>query len=591
MNPKDTAQFELEKANALYEAGRVNEALSVLEALLKKCPQFADGHYQRGILHKRLGDAPAALESFMQAVACRPDFANAWYRAGNVWYELGQFEKASQLYEQALQLAPDVAVFQFNHGAVLRKLNRNDDALVCYDRALALRPDYPEAHCNRGNLLFLRQRYRDAADAYSNAIALKGDLVQALEGLGRTLVMAKQPERAMPFLERAMMLAPERGETLFAMGQALRNLGRSDQALLALRKAQMAGYESADVYVEIGLSLCDAGRYEEALAHYREALELVAPPFRFGIRRNFGLLLLGLGRYSEGWPLYEARMESADHIKRLLNRCFPCETPWQGTSSLKNKTLLVLDEQGLGDSLQFLRFLPQLQALGCRLVVEIKDTLLPILNTGMSGVKFITTDTTLPPFDEYVCLMSLPFVLRSTLATLPTEGDLWRVPPEIRQRWSERLGPGKRRRIGLAWAGNPNHANDLHRSIPLVEFGPLLALDYEFHSVQKDLRPGDLALLDQHRALHQHQNELHDLAETGALLHELELLITVDTAMAHLAGVLGIPCWLLLAFSPDFRWLFERSDSPWYASIRIFRQPRIADWHSVIAAVCDALKP
>jgi hypothetical protein len=284
-------------------------------------------------------------------------------------------------------------------------------------------------------------------------------------------------------------------------------------------------------------------------------------------------------------------MESAEHIERLRNRCLSRETPWQGNSSLTNKTLLVLDEQGLGDSLQFLRFLPQLQALGCRVVVEIKDSLLPVLNTDIRGVKFITIGTTIPPFDEYVSLMSLPFVLRCTLATLPTEGDLWRVPPEIRQRWSERLGASKRRRIGLAWAGNPNHANDLHRSIPLVEFEPLLALDYEFHSVQKDLRPGDLALLDKHPALHQHQDELRDLAEAGALLHALELLITVDTAMAHLAGVLGIPCWLIVAFTPDFRWLFERSDSPWYASIRIFRQPRVGDWHSVIAAVCDALNP
>jgi hypothetical protein len=293
------------------------------------------------------------------------------------------------------------------------------------------------------------------------------------------------------------------------------------------------------------------------------------------------MLKLLLGDYEEGWELYEWRWKDWG---RDFVRPFP-QPLWLGDAPIAGKTLLIHPEQGLGDFIQCCRYIPMVEAMGAKVLVEVTAPLVPLISTLKGSFSVVRSGQPLPHFDFHCPIMSLPLAFRTTVETIPANVPYLFADPARKALWQQRLGPRTRMRVGLAWSGNPSHKNDLNRSMPFRALAPWLALAVDFHVLQKDIRPEDAAALAQFPNVQVHSAELGDFADTAALADEMDLVISVDTSVAHLAGALGRPLWVLLPFNPDYRWFLDRSDSPWYPSATLFRQPALGDWDSVVAAV------
>lgn len=585
------ARRALEEATALIDNGQHAAAIKPLEVLLARRPQLADAHYQLGRAQHASGRAEPARACFQQAVVHDPKHARAWYRLGNDEATRECWQAALAHYDQALALEPGWAVVHFNRGVALRKLGRDEEALASYDRALALDPTHAEAHCNRANLLMLREGRDEEAMAHFNA-ALQLNPRLLVAQLGRAGLLAKRHEYepALAAVQPLVTREPGNADARFVLGRALRGLGRVEPALTVLREAEALGCAHVDLASEIGLTLVDCGRLDEADAHYCALLSHTAPEFQPVIEVFLGLLRLTRGDYAGGWPLYEARRRYPRERQRMTARALPDRPEWRGTTPLAGQTLLVLDEQGIGDGLQFWRLLPLLTAAGATVLAEVRPALRALFEPPPPGVTLLAEGGPYPAFDAYCALLSLPLALGMRVETIPAAVPYVQVPAARQLRMLERLGPRTSRpRVGLAWSGNPAHDLDHRRSLPLSSLEPLLELDCEFHVIQNDVRARDQATLAAHPEVRQHQDALSDFADTAALVEALDLVISVDTSLAHLAGALGKSVWVLVTSPPDFRWLLDRSDSPWYPSARIFRQPAPLDWASVLRELRDAL--
>ena len=583
------AQRELAEAIALVEQGQFAAAIARLEKLLRQRPRLGEAHYQLGRAQRGMGLGDDARLSFLKAVEYRPDLANAWYRLGNDAAAREQFAEALGHYDRALAITEDLAVVHFNRGIALRKLNRLAEALASYARAIELDPRNADAYCNRGNLLALENRHDEAQAHYEAALQLNPQSDIAQLGLASTYEKQREHRAALNTIEPLLARLPQHPDALCVRGSVLLELGQAGQALRDLREALAAGCEATELPARIGLALVELGQLDEADAHY-QALIARADATRPVVEVFLGLLRMTREDFAGGWPLYESRRQYVQEIERLRARGLADQPEWRGDSSLSGRTLLVLDEQGFGDSVQFWRLLPLLTARGAQVLVETKPALRPLLEPAPAGIHLVNEGEPYPPFDVFCPLLSLPLALGLGVSEIPAEVPYLTVPPDRRRRMRALLGPPTDRpRVGLAWAGNPAHALDHRRSLPLASLEPLLRLDCEFHIVQKDIRARDLPTLTAFPDLRQHEQDLVDFADTAALMEELDLVISVDTSLAHLAGALGRPVWVLVTAPPDFRWFLNRTDSPWYPSARIFRQPVPCDWDSVLAEVCAAL--
>jgi hypothetical protein len=326
------------------------------------------------------------------------------------------------------------------------------------------------------------------------------------------------------------------------------------------------------------------GRHAEAAACFDEALR-VAPDSALA-QFNKATHLLLMGDFAKGWPLYESRWRKPDqHGKRDF------EAPlWLGESKIAGKTILLHAEQGLGDTIQFCRYVPMVEALGAKVVLEVPPSLKTLMTMLPGTRSLVARGEMLPLFDLHCPIMSLPLAFGTRLYTIPHNVPYLSATPQAADRWQSRLGPKHRPRIGLVWSGTQKHKNDQNRSLPLAALAPLLSLDMEFHALQKELRPDDRAYIAVGAPVAFHGDDLRDMNDTAGLTTAMDLVISVDTSVAHLAGALGKPVSILLPFTPDFRWLLTREDSPWYPSAWLIRQPAIGDWASVIGRVVDYVR-
>ncbi len=433
----------------------------------------------------------------------------------------------------------------------MRAQQRHEDAIRHYATALALRPGYAEAHYNIGNALQALGRYDEAIAAYEKAAAIKPDYAEALNNLGNALQALNRHEEAIVRFEQALAVMPDYAE-------AHNNLGNSLQAL---------------------------NRHEQAIARHARALAL--QPDCIAAQWNEGLARLVIGDFKAGWKQYEGRWAVAGLGQRRREFAQP---QWRGEFALAGRTILLHAEQGLGDTLHFARYVPMVAALGAGIVLEAQNPLVPLL-AGLPGVASIRAQgEALPTFDCHCPLLSLPLAFGTTFDTIPRNVPYLAAAPERIARWRSTIEEAAAPRIGVVWAGNPANVFDHRRTLPLRHLLPLLRTPgVKFFALQKDLRPGDLELLQAFPEVRLLGEELEDFTETAAVVSLLDLVITVDTAVAHLAGALGKKVWVLLPFSPDWRWLLAREDSPWYPSARLFRQPATSDWASVLAQVATAL--
>jgi hypothetical protein len=375
---------------------------------------------------------------------------------------------------------------------------------------------------------------------------------------------------------------PGLAEAHYNRGTLLGTMGRYDDELDAYRLAIAINPRFVRAYVNLGVALRDLHRFDEALLQFRKALSL--NPGDVGARTNRAQTNLLLGEFEHGWREYEWRWRDGTQ-----DHGFSPDTQWTGAQPIGGRTIFVHHEQGFGDTLQFIRFVDRLTAAGARVVLRVQDTLLPLLRNYRGAAEVIGETGQVPPFDYHIPLLSLPFALKARAPDLAVSGPYLHVDDTLVSRWDDVFaGSTGRPRIGLVWSGSRTHLNDRNRSVPLEQVEPLLDADADFLALQVDMREGDrarLAKLDQSGVLRDISTRLTSFAETAALISCLDLVISVDTAVAHLAGALGKPVWIALPFVPDWRWQLDRNDSPWYSTARLFRQTTRGDWTHVVAAL------
>lgn len=515
-----------------------------------------------------------------RALAERPDDARVLLALGTALWRAGRRDESVARLARAVALDAGNADACNNLGNALTALGRYDEAIAQYRAALAVRPDMAELHYNLGNTLLATGQAEEAASCFRAALARKPDHAGAHNNLGNTLRAAGRHEEAIACYRRALELRPEYFGTLNNIGSALLALHRPDEAIAYLHLSLRARPDYAEAHNNLGGALLALDRPREAAAAFARAVTL--DPNQVQARFGEGLALLAMGDFARGWEAYEARW--LDPRFRADTPDF-ADQPWRGDASVAGRTLLLHAEQGLGDTIQFVRYAKLLRARGARVVLQVQAPLMKLLRE--LGDEIVAQDAPLPAYDLRCPLLSLPLAFGTDLASIPADIPYLHAEPARVAAWRQRLGPRTRRRVGVAWSGSPDHPDDALRSIPAAVLLPrLAACDVELHVVQKEIRDSDTEAAGLAR---NHAEALTDFAETAALLAALDLVISVDTSVAHLAGALGLPTWILVQSSADFRWLRDRSDSPWYPTARLFRQSAREDWDSVISAVTAAL--
>jgi tetratricopeptide (TPR) repeat protein len=598
----NVAGFHNNLANAYHAAGRIQEALASYGRALKLDPDMADAHSNLGDALRDLGRLDEAACALHRALTLKPDLAEAHQHLGDVYSELGKMDEAIVSYRRALELNPALAAVHINLGLAFKALGRPDEAVACLRRALELKPDSAEAYCNLGSACRDQGRLDDAIAAYRRALELKPSMAEphsnlcnalmrpafaeAHNNLGVALNALGQPAQAEACHRRALELKPNFAEALSNLGNTLNEQGKLDEAAACYRRALALRPALADAHSNLGLALHSLGKPAEAMGCYRQALAL-----KLGFaaaRYNLGLSLLQLGQYEEGWREYEYRPEGAHAPQRFS------QPLWTGERA-EGRTILICNEQGYGDTIQFARYVSLVKARSGahRVVLETQPPLARLFAQNGGFEAEIAPgrnleEITLPPFDFHVSLLSLPLALQQ-FEPLQKESYL-HANPELRHTWHQKLAVRSGIRVGLVWAGSPLHRQNRRRSMRAEQFQPLLQIPgLELYSLQGGPESAQGQALAE-AGLIDLTAGIADFADTAAILAELDLIITVDTAIAHLAGALGRPVWLLLPFPAEWRWGMAGEATPWYPSMRLFRQPAPGDWETVVQRVESELR-
>jgi tetratricopeptide (TPR) repeat protein len=484
----------------------------------------------------------------------------------------GRIAEAERLYDAILAGEPDHAGALHHLGLVRVAQRRSEEALTLIGQALAVDPGMATAHYNLGTTLRGLGRDGEAVPAFERALALRPDYLAALVNLGSSLQALGRRDEAVASYERALAIDPAHAETLNNLGAAYAGLDRPEAAVGAYRRALAARPDYADARINLGKALRALNRHDEAIAEFAAALRL--RPGDVEAMRSQGMARLILGDFAEGWRRW-----------RFARTRALAQPLWLGDAPLEGTTILLWAEQGLGDTIHFARYVRLVAEQEARIVLEVQAELVMLLQ-GLPGVSAVLPlGATLPYFDCHCPLPSLPLAFGAELATIPA------TVPYLAVIGGPAVALPEGFRVGLTWAGNPQHLNDRNRSIPLERLAPLFDLEgIGFVALQKDRREGDAETLHRLPNIVDASLAMTDFAATAALVAALDLVITVDSSMAHLAGALGKEVWVLLPFSPDFRWLLGRSDSPWYPTARLFRQIAPGDWDGVVAEVRGELE-
>jgi tetratricopeptide (TPR) repeat protein len=557
--------------------GRNEAALASYDRALELRPDDAMVLYRRGTVLRDLKRFDEAVASYERALELQPQDAELLCRCGTALYELQRFEQALASFDLALEQRPDHARALCNRGATLYELQRFEEALASYDRALEQRPDYVVALCNRGTTLRELKRFEEASASFGHVLELQPDNTRGLYCRAAVLHELKRFDEALATCNRAIEIDPDCVEALSNRGRILTDLLRLDEALVSHDRALALRPNYPPALANRAVTLNELKRFEEARASYARALEL-QPGFKQA-RFDDALCHLLIGDFERGWQWFGNRVS-----RRLA------QPMWLGQGDLAGRTILLFPEEGLGDTIQFCRYVPFVAQRGARVVLEVQPPLRGLLGSLGGAAQIISGEDPLPDFDVHCPLHALPLAFGTRLETIPFAGPYLRASPRAVDRWCRRLGPRSGPRIGLTWAGDPKHRSDHKRSMRLSDVLPLFDVGgAELVSLQRDLRPGDAAMLSARGGIADFCAELKDFSDTAALISNLDLVISVDTSVAHLAGALAKPVWVMLPFVPEWRWLLDRDDSPWYPTARLFRQDETRTWENVVARVRAAL--
>ena len=574
------AQTRLQQALALHQRGQLAQARALYEDILRTLPNQFNILHLLGIIALQTRHFQQAVGLFDKAISLNPDFAEAHSNRGIALKELNQPEAAVASFDKAISLKPDYAEAYANRGNVLKDLDQLDAAVISFDKAITLKPDYAEAYYNRGKALIELRQPDAAAASFEQAITLKPDFAAAYSSRGNVLKVLQQYDAAIASFNRAIAVKPDYAEAYANRGHVLRDLMQLDAALASYDRAIALKPDFVEAYSNRGNVLKDLCQVDAALASYDRAIAL--KPDYADAYWNKSLALLLKGDFENGWELYEWRWRTDFFTPYKRNFQQPV---WSGREPLAGKTILLHSEQGLGDTIQFGRYASLVANLGAQVIMEVGKPLLGLFK-GLAGIsRLIEKGDPLPAFDFHCPLLSLPRAFRTGLDTIPCQQKYLDIDPARLACWRSRLGEKNSPRIGLVWGGSATNTNDHNRSIPLSTVLQQLPGNFHYVSLQKDLRDSDESLLDSQPNILNFGHELDDFTDTAALCELMDVVISVDTSVAHLSGALGKPTWLLLPFSPDWRWLMDRDDSPWYPSMKVYRQKTPGDWGPVFARI------
>jgi tetratricopeptide (TPR) repeat protein len=588
-----TSGAGLANAAALYEAGlghmragRYLDAQICGQQALALDSDHADTLHLMGLLSLHAKQPDQAVEWISRAI--RRDPKPVYLTSlGTTLLDQGRREEALQVFDKAVQLKPDDADLWRNLGDALVEAGRSGEAILAFQQALKLNPRHWDAASKVANLLYSAQRFEESVASFTICNGLQPDHFPTVYMRALALQKLKRFDEALTDNMRAYGLDPASADTCNNTGNVLRALGRNEEAISWYDRSLKLRPDFADTLTNKAVALAELCRFDEAITTYHRALAI--DPNHIIATWNLAGLQLATGDFKAGWARREVRWKLpslAPHYPKL-------DRPmWLGAEPIAGKTLLVISDEGLGDAIQFVRYVPMLAALGARVILAAQDALHPLL-TGLTGIsEYVSASTDLASltFDFHCSIYSLPLVFGTEIDSIPAEIPYIPAPALDRiQRWKQRLGSHDRLRVGLVWSGNPKHLNDHNRSLPLRMLLPILNCDATFVSLQKDLRPDDKMTLSERPDLVDLTSHLGDFAETAALISCLDLVITVDTGVAHLSGALGRPTWILLPYPAEYRWLLDRDDSPWYPTMRLFRQTETRDYASVIERVRNQL--
>lgn len=565
-----------------FQQGDFAAAEAILAEMVAREPAHADAVHLLASVRHAEGDLAGASALFERAALLAPDDAAIAFNRAVVLAAQARHAEAADAFAHALTLRPNDAEALFAQGASLAALRRYSEALACYDAARALGLDRADLHVNRGAVLAALERHEEAIAASERALALAPDNVKAHFNRGASLAALERWAEAAETLGQALARAPEHTPARAVRATALANLGRFGEALADIDLALARQPDRIDHWARRGYVLTAANRGAEAIAAYEQVL--AAKPDDAEAAYAIADALLAEGDFARGLGFYEARW-------RLRGVRAPPQVDaplWLAGEPIEGKRLLVQGEQGFGDLFQFCRFVPDLAARGAQVVLQERSQTLALLNS-LAGVEtLVSLDAPAPPTDLRIPMGSLMLAMGVRIETVPAPAAYLRAENERVARWRDMLGPARRRRIGICWAGGARYPMQRWRRLGAEALERLVSADADFVSLQMDA--GEEASLLRAHGVRDFGAAIADFAELAALIETLDLVISIDTGPAHLAGALGKKVWILLPFHADWRWLRERRDSPWYPQARLFRQSHFGDWRGVMDAVLAELQ-
>jgi tetratricopeptide (TPR) repeat protein len=599
----------LQAAVRHHESGRLVEAEQLYRQVLATWPREPNALHLLGLVALQAGRPEEAVRSITDAIRVRDSQPAYHHHLGQAYFALGRGADARSAFEQALRLEPGNAAARYHLGLIEQGAGNWPAARQHYEAALALRPDFVEARVNLGDVFRSQGQLQQAAEAYRMAVGLRDDCVEAQHNLGAALVDLERFDEAIEALQQALVLRPELAEAHYNLGRARKAIGQHQEARASFERASAARPDFSAACYALANLLQEQEDFDAAAAAYQSALRL--DPSDPDATTNYGKLLHKLGRSEEALKLFDRAIAlcptaAEAHFSRALILLRdghmaqgwqdyawrwklpkpPLEIPrgemWDG-KPLGEGTLLVQAEQGLGDTLQFIRYMRLLRSMARGVVARVQAPLVPLLR--QSGFDVVGDDEPPPSFRAIVPLLDVPGMLGTDLTNIPADMPYLTADPNRTQRWQAALGTMEGFKIGIAWQGSPSHVANRVRSIPLAHFERLARVpNVALISLQKGAAVDGLAI-----ATFPDLDAGGAFLDTAAIMTHLDLVITADTAVAHLAGALGVRVWVALATAADWRWLAGREDSPWYPTMRLFRQPRPRDWSSVFENMSSQL--
>ena len=571
---------KLQQARELHLQGQLAAARQMYEEILRTQPEHFDVLSSLAVIAAQTGNPMQAAELIGRAVAADPDHPLAFFYRASALHEDHQWDAALAGYSRAIELDSDFADAYLKRGNVHYALKRWDAALADYDRALAIEPADAEAHFNRAVLLDQFNRPEAALQSYDRAIEIKADYSQAHYNRGTLLHRLRHWDAALASFNRAIENRDGFAEAYANRAVTQSELQLVDAAIASCDAAIAIKDDYAEAHSNRGLLLQEVKQWDAAIASCNRAIALrrdYADPYF-----NRSIVRLLHGDFQNGWIDFEWRCKHQGGTTRRERRDFP-QPRWLGAEALDGRAILIYSEQGLGDTLQFCRYVRLLADQGATVLLEVQTPLAGLLSRVQGIAQILTAKDPLPDFDYHCPMLSLPLAFKTDLATIPTALRYLSADASDVSRWRARLGEKSKIRVGLMWSGNPGNKRDRYRSIPLSELLRHLPGGFQYVSLQKEMREIDAETLRSNPQIMNLADEQQDFDDVAALCECVDLVISVDTSVAHLSGALGRETWILLSSTPDWRWLLDRTGSPWYPTVELYRQdPTDAGWGPVL---------